>query len=75
MLTERAHGAFRRDRFWPIPTIPGSIVRAAIGGNRAHPAKSGRQPPMRRSARSQGVAVLLIGARRGPRHHSATAKQ
>jgi hypothetical protein len=37
------------------------------------PAKSQRQPPTRRRAKSQDVADLAIGARAGPRHHRGTA--
>jgi hypothetical protein len=54
--------------FPSIAPILGSIVRAAMGVT-VSPAKSGRQPPVRRSAKSQAVADPPIGARGCERRH------
>jgi hypothetical protein len=60
---------------WHITSMSGSIVMAAIEGNRNTPAKSGRQPPVRCSAKAQAVADLPSGARRGLQHHRGTANE
>src|SRR6202008_4832006 len=53
---------------WPIAPFPRLIEMAAA-------AKSGGQPPLRRSARSQSVAGYPAGSRRRQPCHSASAKQ
>jgi len=67
--------ADRNGSKWPITSILGVMGMASTEGYSDYLRYWEVRRPNKHSARSQAVAVLPIGARGGPPHHSATAKQ